>query len=110
MSEYDLALMRRIDEIYTKRSTLGYRMIHRHLKEEGYHVGHNKVHRMIRNMGIAALYPKRRRYMCNEDKEHKVYSYPMETFRDEKGRIVVNKPNQVWSGDITYIPVNWGFM
>ena len=110
ISEYDLHLMRRIDEIYTERSTLGYRMIHRHLKEEGYRIGHNKVHRLMRTMGIAAIYPKRKRYTTQANKEHKIYPYALEAFRDEKGRIIVDRPNRVWSGDITYIPVKGGFM
>jgi putative transposase len=46
MSEYDLAIMRRIDEIATDVSTYGYRKIHAQLKSEGWHVGHNKVHRL----------------------------------------------------------------
>jgi len=110
ISQYDLNLMRRIDEIYTKRSTLGYRMIHRHLQEEGYRVGHNKVYRLMRTMGIAAIYPKRRRYTNQADKEHKVYPYALEAFKAEKGRIIVDRLNRVWSADITYIPVKGGFM
>ena len=107
---YDLTLMHRIDEIYTERSTLGYRMIHAKLKEEGYHVGRNKVHRLMRTMGIAAIYPKRKRCTSIGDKEHKVYPYALEAFKDEKGRIIVDRPNRVWSGDITYLPVKGGFM
>jgi len=110
ISKYDLKLMRRIDEIYTERSTLGYRMIHQYLKEERYRVGHNKVHRLMRIIGIAAIYPKRRRCMNQADKEHKVYPYALEAFKDEKGRIVVDRPNLVWSADITYIPIKGGFM
>ena len=110
ISAYDLNLMRRIDEIYTERSTLGYRMMHRYLKEEGYHVGHNKVHRLMQTMGIAAIYPKQKRCTTRADKEHKIYPYALETFRNENARIVVNEPNRVWSGDITYIPVKVGFM
>ncbi len=85
-------------------------MIHRHLKEEGYRVGHNKVHRLMQTMGIAAIYPKRKRCTSIKNNKHKVYPYALETFRDKKGQIVVNSPNQVWSGDITYIPVKGGFM
>jgi len=110
ISKYDPNLMRRIDEIYTKRSTLGYRMIHAKLKEEGYRVGHNKVYRLMRTMGIAAIYPKRRRYTNQADKEHKVYPYALEAFKAEKGRIIVDRLNRVWSADITYIPVKGGFM
>ena len=110
ISEYDLSLMRRIDEIYTQRPTMGYRTIHAQLKEEGFVVGHDKVHRLIRTMGIAAIYPNRKKCTTRANKEHKVYPYALEAFRNEKGRIVVNQPNRVWSGDITYIPVKGGFM
>jgi len=86
-------------------------MIHRHLKEEGYRVGRNKVHRLMQKIGIAAIYPKKKRYMNKAEKEKKVYPYALETFRNEKAQIVINKPNQAWSGDITYIiPVKGGFM
>ena len=61
VSEHDLKLMRRIDAIYTERSTMGYRRIHARLKEEGWRVGHNKVHRLMQTMGIAAIYPRRKR-------------------------------------------------
>ncbi len=110
VNAFDLNLMRRIDEIYTERSTLGYRMIHRQLQADGYRVGHNKVHRLMRTMGIAAIYPKRKRCTTLADREHKVYPYALEAFRNEEGQIVVEQPNRVWSGDITYIPVKNGFM
>ena len=110
ISEYDLSLMRRIDELYTERSTLGYRMIHRHLKEEGFAVGHNKVHRLMQTMGISAIYPKRKRSTTRADKEHKVYPYALGAFKNEEGQIIIDRPNRVWSGDITYIPVKGGFM
>ncbi len=110
ISEYDSRLMRRIDEIYTERSTLGYRKFHRQLKEEGYYVGHNKVYRLMQKMDIAAIYPKPKRYKTQANKEHTIYPYALEAFKDEKGQITVNRPNRVWSGDITYIPAKGGFM
>ena len=110
INAYDLKLMRRIDELYTERSTLGYRMIHRHLKEEGYRIGHNKVHRLMQTMGIAAIYPKRKRSTSIKDKEHKIYPYALHTFKNEKGQVIIDRSNLVWSGDITYIPVKGGFM
>ena len=48
--------------------------------------------------------------MNQADKEHKVYPYALEAFKDEKGRIIVDRPNRVWSADITYIPIKGGFM
>jgi len=110
ISEYDLSLMRRIDELYTERSTLGYRMIHRYLQEEGYRIGHNKVHRLMRIMGIAAIYPKQRKQTSIKDNEHKIYPYALGAFKNEEGQVIIDRPNRVWSGDITYIPVKGGFM
>ena len=110
VNAYDLRLMRRIDEIYTERSTMGYRMIHAKLKEEGYAIGHNKVHRLMQYMGIAAIYPKRKKKTTQANKEHKVYPYALERFKNDDGQIILDRPNQVWSGDITYIPVKRGFM
>jgi putative transposase len=101
MKEDDIKLMRRIDEIYSEISVYGYRRIHKQLKAEGFKVGHNKVHRLMRLMNIAGLRPKRKR--VNFKKENEVYPYLLKDMD-------INRPNQVWSGDITYIPVKNGYM
>jgi len=107
----DLAIMRRIDEIYTEVSSFyGYRRIHAQLQEEGWHIGHNKVHRLMRIMGIEGQRPKRKRSTGIKAQEHEVYPYLLETLKNEDGQVVTSRPNQVWSGDITYIPVQGGFM
>ena len=111
MSEYDLKVMRRIDEIYTEVSSFyGYRRIHAQLKEEGYRIGHNKVHRLMRLMGIEGQAPKRKRKADFKDAGHTVYPYALHTLKNEEGKVVTSRPNQVWSGDITYIPMSGGFM
>jgi putative transposase len=110
MSEYDLSIMRRIDEIYTDVSTYGYRKIHAQLRSEGWHVGHNKVHRLMREMGIEALYPHKKKATSIKAKEHKVYPYALKRFHNEEKQVIVERSNQVWSGDITYIPVKGGFV
>ncbi len=107
---YDLKLMHRIDEIYTDISTYGYRRIHAKLKEEGYRVGHNKVHRLMQIMGITAIYPKRKRQTGIKPKEHKIYPYALHSFKNKDNQVIVDRANRVWSGDITYIPVKGGFM
>ena len=61
-------------------------------------------------MDIAAIYPKRKTSTTRADKEHKVYPYALEAFKNEEGQIIIDQPNRVWSGDITYIPVKGGFM
>jgi len=104
VSEYDLKLMNRIDEIYTDiSSTYGYRFMHQQLLEDGYRVGVNKVNRLMNMMGIQAIFPKKRKLTSIKNHEHKIYTYLL---RD----LEIDKPNQVWSGDITYIRTNGGFM
>lgn len=103
-SEYDLKIMRRIDKIYTDiSSTYGYRFMHKQLIEDGYNIGVNKVNKLMNLMGIQALFPKKKRHTSLKDKEHKVYPYLL---RD----LTINQPNQVWSGDITYIPIKGGYV
>ena len=110
MSEYDLSIMRRIDEIYTDVSTYGYRKIHAQLRNEGWHIGRNKVHRLMQEIGIAALYPHKKKATSIKAKEHTVYPYALKQFHNDKKQVIVERPNQVWSGDITYIPVKGGFL
>ena len=61
-------------------------------------------------MGIAAIYPKRRKHTSIKDNEHKVYPYALGAFKNEEGQVIIDRPNRVWSGDITYIPDKGGFM
>ena len=104
VSEYDLKLMNRIDKIYTDiSSTYGSRFMHQQQIEDGYRVGVNKVNRLMNVMGIQAIFPKRRKLTSIKNHEHKIYPYLL---RD----LEINKPNQVWSGDITYIRTHGGFM
>ena len=110
MSQYDEQLVRRIDEIYTDISTYGYRKIHAQLKDEGWSIGHNKVHRLMQKMGIAAIYPRKRRPTGKGGAQHRIYPYALTPFKNDEGQVIVEKANQVWSGDITYIPVKGGFM
>jgi putative transposase len=110
MSKYDLQIIRRIDEIYTDTSTYGYRKIHAQLRYEGWHIGHNKVHRLMRTMGIAAIYPGKKKTTSIKAAEHRIYPYALTPFKNDEGQVIVEHANQVWSGDITYIPVKGGFM
>ena len=107
----DLAVMRRIDEIYTGiSSAYGYRRIHAQLEEEGFALGHNKVHRLMKRMGIEGQRPRRKRATSIKAQEHKVYPYRLDALKNEEGQVIASYPNQVWSGDITYIPIQGGFM
>lgn len=103
-SAKDLAMMHRIDEIYTDiSSTYGYRFMHQQLLEDGFSVGKNKVLKLMSIMGIQAIFPKKRKLTSIKDREHKAYPYALQNLE-------INRPNQVWVGDITYIRVHGGFM
>lgn len=97
-----LALMRRIDEIHLALPFFGSRKIRDRLQREGHRVNRRKVQRLMRLMGIHALYPKKRRTSLPE-KGHKIYPYLL---RD----LPVVRPNQVWAADICYIPMARGFL
>ena len=100
----DIKIMNRIDEIYTEiSSTYGYRFMHKQLIQEGYAVGVNKVNRLMNRMGIQAIFPKKKRLSSVKHQQHKIYPYLL-------GNIDIQKSNQVWCGDITYIPIKGGHM
>ncbi len=100
-SDENLCLMRLIDEQYTRTPFYGWPRMTAYLRGQGYHVNHKRVQRVMRVMGLQALYPKPRTTVrCPE---HRVYPYLL---RD----VTVARPNQVWSADITYLPMVHGFM
>lgn len=101
VSEEDLKLMRQIDEMHMKRPFYGSRRIRDWLHEKGYDINRKRVQRLMRQMGIAALYPKRN--TSKPGKGHQVYPYRL------KG-LEINRPNQVWCSDISYIPMAKGFV
>ena len=104
VDEYDLKVMKRLDEIYTDiSSTYGYRFMHQQLLQDGFTIGVNKVNRLMNQMGLQAIFPRKRRLTSIKNQQHKIYPYLL---RD----IEIHKPNQVWSGDITYIPIKGGHM
>jgi putative transposase len=97
----DLALMRRMDELYLASPFYGSRRMVAVLRRDGWTVNRKRVRRLMRVMGLAAIYQK-----PNTSKghpEHKVYLYLL---RD----LVIERPNQVWCADITYIPMARGFV
>lgn len=104
IKDEDIKIMNRIDEIYTEiSSTYGYRFMHQQLIQEGYAVGVNKVNRLMNQMGIQAIFPKKKRFCGVKHQQHKIYPYLL-------GNIDIQKANQVWCGDITYIPIKGGHM
>jgi putative transposase len=97
----DLALMRRIDALFTAWPFLGSRRMAAMLRAEGQRVSRKRVRRLMRLMGIAALGPKPK--TTKPAPEHKIFPYLL---RD----LVIDRPNQVWAADITYIPIGRGFL
>ena len=97
----DLALMRRLDEIHLERPFYGSRRLRDELKTQGHPVNRKRVERLMRQMGLSALYRKPR--TSQPGAGHKVYPYLL------KG-LSIERPNQVWASDICYIPMAQGFM
>ena len=97
----DLKLMRLIDEQYLKTPIWGSRSMRNHLRRLGYKINRKRVQRLMRLMGLEAIYPKPR--TSRPHPAHKVYPYLLRN-------MVVERPSQVWAADITYIPMNRGFM
>lgn len=101
VSEQDLILMRRIDELHLDYPFAGSRMLQDFLVREGFDVGRLHVRTLMRRMGIEAIY--RRPQTSNPGQGHKIYPYLL---RNQ----IVDRPNQVWAMDITYIPMAKGFV
>ena len=97
----DLAIMRRIDALHLEYPFAGSRMLRDLLRGEGVAIGRERVATMMRRMGIEALY--RRPNTSKPAPGHKIYPYLL------RG-LVVERPNQVWAMDITYIPLARGFV
>jgi putative transposase len=97
----NLALMRVIDEEYTRTPFYGYRKMTARLQQLSYPVNRKRVARLMGVMGLQAIYPRPRTSM--PDQQHKKYPYLL------RG-LTITQPNQVWSADITYVPIVQGFM
>ncbi len=100
-SPLNLKLMRLIDRQWMRKPHFGSRGMTRHLPRSGYWVGRKRIRRLMRKMGISAVYPKPR--LSKPHPEHRIYPYLL---RD----LPVDRPNQVWCSDITYLPMKRGFM
>lgn len=100
-SELNLRLMRLIDKQYLKTPFYGWPRMTAYLRRQEYAVNHKRVQRLMRKMGLQAIYPKRRTTVAAAG--HKVYPYLLRN-------LAITRPNQVWSTDITYIPMLHGFM
>jgi putative transposase len=101
VSAADLAIMRRIDELHLERPFAGARMLRDFLNRDGVTIGRRHVATLMRRMGIEAIY--RRPNTSKPAPGHKIYSYLLRGLK-------VDRPNQVWATDITYIRMARGFV
>ena len=101
VSERDLLLMRRIDELHLEAPDCGARKLAVQLRREGHAIGRKHVRTLMRRMGIEALYRK----PCTSipAREAAVYPYLLENR-------VIERPNEAWASDITYLPMARGFL
>lgn len=100
-SVFNLEVMEWIDAQYLKTPFYGYRRMTAVLQRAGYAVNHKRVHRLMRLMGIVAIYPQPK--TSNRHPQHKIWPYLLKN-------MVIKYPDQVWCTDITYIPMPRGFM
>ena len=100
-SPLNLSLMRMIDEQFLMTPYYGSRQMARHLKRIGYCVSRKRVKRLMRLMGLEAIYQSPKTSLPHP--EHIKYPYLL-------NGLIINRPNQVWCSDITYIPIKRGFL
>jgi putative transposase len=98
---YDLTLMHMIDETYTKAPFYGSRRMTASLRRNGYQVNRKRVQRVMRLMGIEAIYP--RPNLSRPHPKHTIYPYLLRGLH-------INHRNQVWGIDITYIRLDKGWL
>ena len=101
VSAEDLALMRRMDELHLEFPFAGSRMLQGLLAADGSKIGRRHVTTLMRKMGIEAVY--RRPNTSKPEPGHRIYPYLLR-------KLTINRPNQVWATDITYIPMARGFV
>lgn len=100
-TELNLELMRLIDEQYLETPFYGPRQMTRHLRREGYAVSRKRIGRLMRLMGLSAIYQKPN--TSKPHPKHKIYPYLL------RG-MTIDRPNQVWCADISYIPMPRGYL
>jgi transposase InsO family protein len=100
-SEETLRLMRLIDEQFLETPWYGSRQMARHLRRQGWCVGRHRVRRLMTEIGLAPIYqhPK----TSEPHPQHKVYPYLLR-------HLTIDRPNQVWCADVTYIQMRRGFL
>ncbi len=99
MPEEDARMMRGIDELYLAYPFYGSRQMTRALRREGHTINRKRVQRLMRLMGLEAIYQKPN--LSRPNAAHKIYPYLLR-------KLAVTRPNQVWATDITYVPIRGG--
>ena len=97
----NLTLMRLIDEQYMKTPFYRYPKMTEYLRKQGYWVNPKRITRLMNLMGLQAVGPKR--HMTRNEPDHKVYPYLLRN-------VPITRTDQVWSADITYVPMSHGFI
>ncbi len=100
-SQSNLELVRILDKQFMETPWYGSRQMTRHLRRQGLQLGRKRVRRLMRKMGLAAIYQAPRTSAPHP--EHRIYPYLL------RG-MTIERPNQVWCADITYIPMHRGFL
>ena len=101
VSDAELMLMGLIDKIHLNKPYLGIRRIKDALYDLGHRINRKRIQRLMRKMGIQAIYPKPN--LSKANKQHKIYPYLLR-------HLDITRPNQVWATDVTYIPMDKGFV
>jgi putative transposase len=99
VSEEELTLLRLLDEQYMKTPFYGSQKFTVFLRSQGYEVNRKRVIRLMRQLGLEAIYPRRRTTIVNP--EHRVYPYLLR-------ELSIERANHVWCTDITYLPIGKG--
>ena len=100
---YNELLMKLIDQQYIETPFYGIAKMTEWLGRQGHHVNHKRVRRLMRQMGLEAVYPRRKRSLSTLEKQHRIYPYLLKD-------VQVNQPDQVWSADITYVRMYRGWL
>lgn len=100
-SELNLTLMRLIDEQFLETPYYGARQMARYLRRQGYRVNRKRVRRLMQKMGLMAIYQKPN--TSKPHPEHEIFPYLL-------SGVDIQSPNQVWCSDVTYIPMQKGFL
>jgi putative transposase len=101
VSETALALRRRVDQLHLQYPFAGARMLRDLLRHEGHAIGRRQVATLMRRMGITAIYRMPR--TSQRHPAHRIYPYLLR-------QLTITRPNHVWAADITYIPMQRGFV